>query len=243
MSKVVKRVVCVIGAFMIAFTQFSFVNNPVETKAAAPGNTVVSDKAYLFNFLQLDKLGLSRQAFDYAMKGYNYLLSTGKIKNRETLTIIDFSLPSTQKRFFVIDVKKGKLLFNTYVSHGRNSGKAMATQFSNDIESLKSSLGFYTTSVTYNGKRGYSLRLKGDEPGVNDNAFNRGIVVHGAPYVSESTIQQLGFLGRSEGCPALPLNLYKAIIAKIKNGSSLFIYSPDKYYINHSQILNKIAGV
>lgn len=242
MSKPMRRIVCVVGMFMIAFTQFSFVNNPVETKAAAPVNNVVSDKAYLFDFLRLDKLGLSRQAFDYAMKGYNYLRSAGKIKNDEIVSIVDFSLPSSAKRLFVIDVKNGKVLFNTYVSHGRNSGKAMATEFSNEINSNKSSLGFYTTSDTYKGKHGYSLRLNGEEPGINDNAYNRSIVMHSASYVSESTIKQLGFLGRSEGCPAVSQNLYKSIIAKIKNGSCLFMYSPSEQYISHSQILNKIAG-
>jgi hypothetical protein len=229
--------------FIIAVTQFSFVNNPVETKAAAPVKNVASDKAYLFDFLHLDKLGLSRQAFDYAMKGYNYFLSCGKIQNDETVSIIDFSLPSYAKRLFVIDVKKGTVLFNTYVSHGRNSGDAMANEFSNDINSNKSSLGFYTTADTYKGKHGYSLRLNGEEQGINDNVYNRGIVMHSAPYVSEGTIKQLGFLGRSEGCPAVPQNLYKAIIAKIKNGSCLFMYSPNEDYLAHSQILNKIAGV
>lgn len=242
MNKLMKRVVCVIGVFLIAFTQFSFVNNPIETKTAAPVNNVVaSNKAYLFDFLHLGELGLSRQAFDYAIKGYNSLLSSGKIKNDETVSIVDFSLPSYAKRLFVIDVKKGKVLFNTYVSHGRNSGNAMATEFSNEINSNKSSLGFYTTCNIYKGKHGYSLRLNGEETGINDNAYNRGIVMHSAQYVSESTIKQLGFLGRSEGCPAVPQNLYKAIIAKIKNGSCLFMYSPNEDYLSHSQILNKIG--
>src|SRR5207249_9968842 len=127
------------------------------------------------------------------------------------------------------------------VSHGRNSGKEMASEFSNALESFKSSLGFYVTSDTYNGKHGYSLRLEGEEPGINDNAFSRGIVMHTAPYVNEHLIQMQGYIGRSEGCPAVPQKLYKPIIEKIKNGSCLFMYSPDKGYMTHSQIINNGA--
>lgn len=240
MNKTVKRIVWVISVFVIVTMQFSFVNTkPAEAKPAVV-NTA-NNNSYLFNYLHLDELGLSRDAFDYAMKGYTYLLSLGKITNDETLSIIDFSLPSYAKRLFIIDVKKGTVLFNTYVSHGRNSGTAMATEFSNDPQSFKSSLGFYITSCTYNGKHGYSLRLEGEEPGINDNAYDRGIVMHSAPYVSEGTIKALGFLGRSEGCPAVPQNLYKSIIAKVKNGSCLFMYSPDKSYLMHSQIINALS--
>src|SRR5581483_10621845 len=167
MNKTVKRIVWLISVFIIVITQFSFINTkPAEAKPAVVTSAAIN-KSYLFNSLHLDELGLSKEAFDYAMKGYSYLLSLGKITNDETLSIIDFSLPSYAKRLFVIDVKKGKVLFNTYVSHGRNSGTAMATEFSNDPQSFKSSLGFYITSDTYNGKHGYSLRLKGEEPGIN----------------------------------------------------------------------------
>lgn len=233
-----KKFLCAFLALVCVFTQFSFTNNN-RAEASSVSNAHFSmGNLSVYQTLRLDNLGLSKEAFVDAMKGYNYLLNSGKIKNDETLSIIDFSLPSTQKRLFVIDVKRGQLLFNTYVSHGRNSGTGVATQFSNDPNSLKSSLGFYVTADTYRGKHGYSLRLEGIEPSINDNAFSRGIVMHSAPYVNEQTIKKLGFLGRSEGCPAVPQNLYKAIIAKIKNGSCLFIYSPDQNYLKHSQILN-----
>jgi len=239
MNKPVKKISCVIFILFFAFTQFSFVNNNSSKPASfLRVDHVKANNSYLYESLQLNNLGLSKEAFAEAMKGYNYLLSRGKIKNDETISIIDFSLPSTQKRLFVIDVKKGTVLFNTYVSHGRNSGTSIATHFSNDPNSLKSSLGFYVTSDTYKGKHGYSLRLEGVEQNINDNALARGIVMHSAPYVNEQTIEKLGFLGRSEGCPAVPQNLYKQIIGKIKDGSCLFMYSPDENYTTHSKILN-----
>jgi hypothetical protein len=191
----------------------------------------------LFSTLNLQEKGLSQQAFDYALQGYNALLAAGKLKNDSVISIIDFGLTSNKKRLFVIDLKNHDLLFNTYVSHGKNSGLEEATSFSNDMDSYKSSLGFYITADTYKGKHGYSLKLEGEEKGINDNALSRGIVMHAADYVNESFIQKRGFIGRSQGCPALPQNIYKDVIAKIKDGSCLFIYSPDRCYISHSDIL------
>jgi hypothetical protein len=191
----------------------------------------------LFSTLNLQEKGLSQQAFDYALQGYNALLAAGKLKNDSVISIIDFGLTSNKKRLFVIDLKNHNLLFNTYVSHGKNSGLEEARSFSNDIDSYKSSLGFYITADTYKGKHGYSLKLEGEEKGINDNALSRGIVMHAADYVNESFIQKRGFIGRSQGCPALPENIYKDVITKIKDGSCLFIYSPDQYYISHSDIL------
>ncbi|RYG34159.1 MAG: murein L,D-transpeptidase catalytic domain family protein, partial [Chitinophagaceae bacterium] len=154
------------------------------------------------------------------------------------LTIVDFSLPSNEKRLFVIDVEEEKVLFNTYVAHGRGSGEKMAQRFSNVPESFQSSLGFYSTSSTYQGKHGYSLRLSGLEPGFNNLAEERAIVIHSADYVSEGFIRTKGYLGRSWGCPALPEKLNKPIIDEIKNGSCLFIYSPNNNYLKKSKLLN-----
>ena len=201
----------------------------------------VKNTVSLYDSLNLSHLGLSRHAFNFAMKGYNHLLSTGKLNNDKLLSIVDFSLPSSKKRLFIIDLKNGKLVFNTYVAHGRNSGKEMASEFSNQPESNKSSLGLYTTGGTYIGKHGYSLRLLGEEKGINDNANSRAIVMHSAAYVSEGAIKMQGFIGRSLGCPALPEYLNKPIIEKIKNGSCLFLYSPDKHYAMHSAIVKKVA--
>ncbi|MCK7556728.1 murein L,D-transpeptidase catalytic domain family protein [Chitinophaga sedimenti] len=162
----------------------------------------------------------------------------GKIQNDGVLSIVDFSLPSSKKRLFVIDLENGKLLFNTPVSHGRNSGKGDATSFSNAPNSFKSSLGFYVTGNTYSGEHGYSLRLNGEEKGFNDNALSRGIVMHCADYVNEGLVQSQGYIGRSLGCPAIPTAVHKKVISAISNGSCLFVYSRDKGYLAKSKLIN-----
>lgn len=193
--------------------------------------------AMLYTQLNLDSLGLSQEAYFIAMKGFYYLKSNGKLLNENIISIIDFSKSSTSKRLFVIDVASGILLFNTYVAHGQNSGSAMAEKFSNKISSLQSSLGFYETSSTYLGKHGYSLKLEGLEKGINDNALERSIVMHGASYVSEGMIKIKGYLGRSWGCPAVPEKYSKPIIDKIKNGTCIFIYANNSMYLQQSKIL------
>lgn len=193
----------------------------------------------LFNNLQLGKLGLGRRAFDYAIIGYNILKAKKKLNNTSILSIADMTTVSGRKRFFVIDVKNKKLLFVTYVAHGRNSGLDKTLHFSNESESNKSSVGFYITSTTYPGKHGYSMRLAGQEIGYNNNAMERDIVVHGADYVGEAVVKSQGYIGRSLGCPALSPTLYKPIIDKIKNGSCLFIYGNDTKYIINSQLLKR----
>ena len=130
------------------------------------------------------------------------------------------------------------MLFNTYVAHGQNSGKEFANRFSNAPESFQSSLGFYETSETYQGKNGYSMHLTGLEKGINDKADQRAIVMHGAPYVSENYIHSQGYIGRSWGCPAVPEKHNKPIIDRIKNGTCLFIYAGNKTYSRKSKILN-----
>lgn len=186
---------------------------------------------------QYNNKGLSEEVFNTTMKGYLSLIEQKKIANPGIITIIDFSKPSTEKRLFVLDIEKGEILFETYVSHGKNSGELYAKSFSNTAQSHKSSLGFYVTGETYSGKHGYSLKLEGQERGINDNAYRRAIVIHGAKYVSERYIDTQGFIGRSYGCPALPLNLTKPIIDKIKGGSCLFIYYPSENYIAKSRLL------
>ncbi len=247
MKKVLKIAGSCAALAVIILLQLSFATAKKEATiktakaynaVAAPVTAAVNKYAGLYDSLHLGIAGLSKAAFDNAVEGYNHLLAQGKIKNDGVLSIVDFTLPSSVKRLFVIDMKNAAVLFNTYVSHGRNSGKLMANEFSNDINSFKSSLGFYLTSNTYKGKHGYSLKLEGEEQGINDNALSRGIVMHCAPYVTENFIKNQGYVGRSEGCPAVPPNMYKPIIEKIKDGSCLFMYSADKYYLSHSTILN-----
>ncbi len=193
----------------------------------------------LYDSLKLNSLGLGRQVFDYAMRGFNSMRQMSKITNDGILSIVDFSKPSSAKRLFIIDLKKGKVVFNTYVAHGVNSGKEFANDFSNVPESNKSSLGFYTTATTYFGKHGYSLHLQGEEKGINDNAYNRDIVVHAANYVNEGMIKSKGYIGRSWGCPAIPPRLHVPIIDKIKNGTCLFIFGENAGYLSHSKLINR----
>jgi hypothetical protein len=155
-------------------------------------------------------------------------------KNEEIVTIIDFSKPSTEKRLFIIDLKKQKILHHTLVAHGKNTGQNEAVKFSNAKGSNSSSLGLYRTAEPYYGKHGYSLRLDGLEKGFNDNARNRAVVMHSAAYVSEDFIDKYGRLGRSFGCPAVPVEHSKEIIDLIKNGSCLYIYADDSNYLENS---------
>ena len=200
----------------------------------------------LYDSLCLASAGLARQVFNYAMLGYDVLKKAGKVANEQVISIVDFSKPSGEKRLYVIDLARMKLLFKTYVAHGVNSGQAFARQFSNIPSSNRSSLGFYTTAATYQGKHGQSLQLVGLEKGINDQALKRSIVMHGASYVNESLVRTKGFIGRSHGCPAVPENLSSPIIEKIKNGSLLLIYAPDPAYARKSslikQSLNSAAG-
>lgn len=193
----------------------------------------------IYDSLKLNVTGLSRQAFQVAMEGFEYLVKAGKITNDKIISVIDFSQPSSKKRLFVIDLDAKIILFNTYVAHGVNSGKEFARSFSNTPQSNKSSLGFYETMDTYNGKNGYSLHLQGLEKGINDNADSRAIVMHGADYVSENLLQKQGYIGRSFGCPAVPEKLHRPIIDQIKNGTCLFIYSPSRQYFIHSRLMQE----
>jgi len=178
---------------------------------------------------------ISYDVFRLAITGMERI---DELQNRNVITIIDFSKPSTRERLFVVDLKNKKILYKSLVAHGKNSGGDMASSFSNSPRSLKSSLGFYRTAETYSGKYGYSLKLDGLEPGINDNARKRGIVVHGADFVSSEIARDCGLLGRSYGCPALPVYKAKAIIDIISNGSCLFIYGKDAGYLKNSKILN-----
>lgn len=186
----------------------------------------------------LQQYGLSDEAFQFAWKGYQKLLANKLISRAEYLTICDFSQSSSQKRLYIIDVESQKLITNTYVAHGKNSGAEYATKFSNTPESLQSSLGFYVTANTYIGAHGLSLRINGVDKGYNDKALARTIVIHGAAYVDPARAKAGVFMGRSYGCPAVPQKESAKIITTIKNGTCLFIYHPGKAYLNGSKILN-----
>lgn len=199
--------------------------NAVEEAALDPSRLLYED-------MKLEGV-VNPEAFKEAIAGFY------KINNRkkEVLTLIDFSLPSTEKRMFIFDLEKKQLLFRSLVSHGRNSGQNYATSFSNRSGSYMSSLGFYLTDHTYSGKNGYSLLLNGLEKGINNMARARAIVVHGASYANPEVIKSGGRLGRSLGCPAIPQKLTRPIIDTIKDGSVMFIYAKDKNYHSKSDFV------
>jgi hypothetical protein len=190
----------------------------------------------LYDSLHLEQTGMSREALTYAYKGQQKLVDEGKISNPNILTVCDFTQPSDSKRMYIIDVRNFKVLLNTYVAHGKNSGELYAEHFSNHPRSLESSLGFYITKGTYFGKHGLSLRLSGQDKGFNDRAESRAIVVHGASYIGDEWLG--GKMGRSFGCPAVPLQMASKVINIIKNGTCLFIYHPLKSYLHGSNVLN-----
>jgi len=167
------------------------------------------------------------------------LLSKRKLGRSAVLSICDFSLSSRRKRLFIIDINQQKLLINTYVAHGRQSGSEYARSFSNSPESHMSSLGFYVTKNTYYGDHGLALKIEGLEKGFNDKASARNIVVHGSEYVGNDYLRYNRINGRSYGCPAIPAEQTSKVINTIKNGSCLFIYSPTKKYLSQSKILNE----
>ncbi|MGO1243769.1 MULTISPECIES: murein L,D-transpeptidase catalytic domain family protein [Sphingobacterium] len=181
---------------------------------------------------------LNFDAFEQALQGYEQLNPSKK----NILTVIDFTLPSSEKRMVVIDMDNQKVLFHNIVSHGKNSGEKYATSFSNKHGSLQSSLGFFFTEGTYQGGNGYSLILNGLEKGINDQAKARAVVIHGADYCSESFIKSTGRLGRSYGCPALPRALTKPIINTIKNGSLVYIYADNDQYLANTNIVKQVTS-
>jgi hypothetical protein len=198
----------------------------------------INDSKVIYDTLQLATIGLSEKAFDYAYKGYQRLVKKQRLANPGILVICDFSQPSNKRRLYVLDLANNKVLLTSYVAHGRGSGAEYAMRFSNRSRSHQSSLGFYTTSSTYYGEHGLSLRLQGLEPGFNNLAMKRNIVIHGAAYISDEYLNTNKVMGRSYGCPAVPKDDCAEIIDLIKNGSCFFIYHPTKKYLQCSKILN-----
>lgn len=210
--------------------------NRAESEKPHTAGEVKSD---MYSDLNLAEYGLSNEVFQLALKGYNKLEAAGQLEHPGILTIVDFSQSSKNKRMYVIDITEHKLLFNTLVAHGRNTGEEYAQNFSNELGTLKSSLGFYVTKNQAMGNKvGLSLIIRGVEKGFNDNAISRQIVMHGADYATEEFIKKNGRLGRSYGCPSLPPDLIKPVIETIENGTCLFLYNPDSNYLRKSALLN-----
>lgn len=191
----------------------------------------------LANKLASETENLKPQVIELALNAQNNVAKKGIINNKQYVTVIDYSLPSTDKRLWVLDVKNQTVVYNTYVAHGKNSGTNYATQFSNNPRSRESSIGVYVTEGTYIGHNGNSLRLAGLDKGFNDRAESRGIVMHPASYVDENIIENYGRLGTSWGCPALNPEAAQPIINTIKGGSLILAYYPDQNWLTHSQYL------
>lgn len=216
----------------VLFLFFTFTNpsanntNKLTTEVVTTSTASAAESAY--GMLDANSLSLPEfKCFSAALEGFTRLKEQGVIK-KDLLTVIDFSKSSNTKRLWIIDMAAHKVLFNTLVAHGRNSGDEFANSFSNIASSNMSSLGFYATGEIYNGKHGASLKLDGLEQGVNSNARNRAVVMHAADYVSEQFIKMHHRLGRSQGCPALPNEVNGKVINLIKGKSCLFIYHPSR---------------
>ncbi len=222
---------------LTSFTNLPSKKNP-EKISVKTETTAVLENVSIYNQLDANSYVLpSFDCFNLALDGFHLLKAKGVVQ-KNILTLVDFSLSSNKKRLWVIDLDKKIILFQTLVAHGRNTGEEFAKQFSNQAESFQSSVGFYATGEIYNGKHGMSLKLDGLEKGLNDKARERAVVVHGADYVSESFIKQNKRLGRSQGCPALPVEMNAKIINVIKNKSCLFLYHPSAA----SEIMSRLAG-
>jgi hypothetical protein len=216
--------------FFMSFAPKSTNNTDPKLLANTTAVSLAAKIEMVYNSLDANNFALPQmECFKRAMTGFYSLKQKGIIE-KDILTVIDFSMSSTKKRMWVIDLVSNKILFNTVVSHGMKSGGEFASSFSNEMNSNKSSLGFYTTGETYFGKHGLSLKLDGQERGINSNARSRAVVVHGADYANPSILRTQGYLGRSQGCPAIPEALKEQIIQTIKGKSCLFIYHPSGSY-------------
>lgn len=185
-----------------------------------------------------DTSGISPSVLQLALGAVSCAVNSGAIETPRTLTVIDYSLPSTAERLWVFDVPSGRMLFKELVAHGRNTGENMATSFSNVMNSRQSSVGLFVTRDTYVGSNGYSLRMDGLEPGFNGNAMERAIVMHGAPYVDATLAKKQGRIGRSWGCPALRDAIARNVIDTVRGGGVIFSYYPDDTWLNTSRFLN-----
>ena len=210
------------------------IQKPVEEKP----QKIVLDVKSVYDSLNI-KNKIDYSIFQKAYLGYVQITN----KNPGVLIIIDYSKPSNEERFYVLDLNKKKLVYSTRVAHSKNSGLEIPLQFSDDPNSYQSSLGFFVTLGEYNGAYGYSLRLKGLEENINANAEDRAIVIHGGDIVEDEYIKKFGFAGRSLGCPVLPHSLTREIIDFIKHGRVLFIYGNDEEYVDNSAYLSKLAPV
>jgi len=238
MKKSFLLITCILLAFSVTIISWKAENiknihrrTPIKTAKLSAKELFTQYLDEIYNTAQLHAAGLDFDVFEKAATGYFNLKSQNQVpQTSSVITIVDLGKSSTTKRMWIVDLIDKELVLNTWVAHGNGSGDEMAQYFSNQSESHASSLGFYITDGIYHGKHGRSLKLNGVDEGFNDNARARGIVVHGAKYVSQKTIDRMGRLGRSEGCPAVSTKIVEKVIATIKNRSVLFINGNDYSY-------------
>jgi hypothetical protein len=234
------RVALVVGVAMFAVSP----TDAREPKRVTRSPAAAAPSAFRASDWNSAKLGaLDPHVFNLALTAASCAVKSGRAETPATLTVIDYTRPSTQKRLWVVDLRTHALLYEELVAHGQGSGANMATEFSNDADTHRSSLGLFATKDAYIGKNGYSLRLDGLEEGVNDRAIERAIVMHGAAYVSDEFAHAQGRLGRSWGCPALRAGVAHALIDSIKESGLVFAYYPDPKWLVSSQFLGKCYGV
>ncbi|WP_202845328.1 murein L,D-transpeptidase catalytic domain family protein [Luteimonas saliphila] len=210
---------------------------------AAPAVAAPSNAEPLLDRLAQAAPGIDREVLSLATRAVSCAMrQPGGDPRPSTLSVIDFSRPSTEPRLWVFDLASQRLLFEELVAHGRNTGHNMATKFSNRSGSHMSSLGVFRTAESYVGANGYSLRLDGLEPGFNDLARERAIVIHGAPYVAPDIARTQGRLGRSLGCPAVRPAVARELIDRIRGGSMVFAYYPDSDWLQRSRLLDGDCG-
>lgn len=219
------------------YSHSAFAANEIEMQQQSKTERYIQ---YVYDRIKFPKNHqLKFDAFRNGFYGYLAMIESGQIKRGATLTICDFNLSSNQKRLWVMDIQNKKVLFNSLVAHGVGTGDEFAVNFSNVQDSHQSSLGFYKTAETYTGSNGYSLRLQGLDGNFNNKAYERDIVIHGAGYVSEEFAQANQRIGRSYGCPALPVDVAPKVIDRIKNDQCFFIYRSSKEYLKNSTWLSK----
>ena len=242
-------VVCLIGIPALGRHETAAVASPaqaatpvvqprsVAAAAAVPGPVAAAAPA-LMSTSAAETAGISQDLLAMALRAVSCAVSSGDIRTPQTLTVIDYSLPSVDERLWVFEVATGRLLFKELVAHGRNTGENMATAFSDRLNSRQTSIGLFVTADTYVGSNGYSLRLDGLEPGFNSHARERAIVMHGAPYVDAALARTQGRIGRSWGCPALREAVARDVIDTIRGGDVIFSYYPDDEWLKSSRFLN-----
>lgn len=225
--KLIRKAVLTGSALVLSFSTL------LAVPSASPEDIVLS------LYQSIDFGDEEQPAYDLFLRGlagFQELKKSNRLSDKEIITLIDFRKSANEKRLWVIDLKEKKVLFHSLVAHGRNSGDVFASKFSNQHESNQSSLGFYITGSTYIGKHGISLKLHGVEKGINDQAEARAVVMHGAEYVSEAYIKRVGRLGRSFGCPAVPMAIHKEMVTELAGGTCLFIFYPDQNYLSATRL-------